>query len=124
MWAGATSAKVVTPKKIYDMAAPVVLADAATITPDFNAGINFAVMLAGNRTLANPVSAKPGQSGVVRVVQDATGGRTLAFGTLWKFPGGAASGGVLSTTANAVDLIAYFVGNDGNVYASLSKAYA
>jgi hypothetical protein len=89
---------------------------------DFNAGINFSVTLAGNRTLGNPVNAKSGQSGVIRVIQDGTGGRTLAYGTSWRFPGG--SGGALSAGANAVDVVAYFVGNDGLVYATLAKGFA
>lgn len=124
LWEGASSARTVTPKRIYDMAAPQVLADATTITPDFNAGLNFVVTLSGSRTLANPSGAKPGQSGVVRVSQDATGGRTLTYGNAWRFPGGSASEGVLSSAAGAVDTIAYFVGNDGLVYATIAKGFA
>lgn len=87
--------------------AVVALADGATITPDFSAGNNFEVTLSGNRTLANPTNLVAGQSGVIKVAQDATGGRTLAFGSYWKF----ATGGVpsLTGTASAVDLIAYHV---------------
>lgn len=124
MWTGTSSAKTVTPRKIYDMAATQALADAPTIAVDFNAGINFSVTLAGNRTLANPVNAKSGQSGVIRVSQDGSGGRTLAYGTNWRFPGGSTSGGVLSAGANAIDVVAYFVGNDGLVYATLAKGFA
>lgn len=124
MWTGTSSAKTVTPRKIYDMAAPQVLADGATIAPDFNTGINFVVTLAGNRTLANPVNAKPGQSGVIRVIQDATGGRALAYGANWRFPGGVTAAGSLSAAANASDILAYFVGNDGLVYATLAKGFA
>lgn len=124
MWTGTSSVKVVTPKKVFDMASPQTLTDAATVTPDFNAGINFVWTIGGNRTLANPTNAKAGQSGVIRIVQDATGSRTLSYGTNWRFPGGSATGGVLSTAANSVDIIAYFVGLDGNIYATLSKAFA
>jgi hypothetical protein len=87
----------------------VTLSDAATITPDLANGNHFTVTLGGNRTLANPtyLGSANGQSGVIIVKQDATGGRTLAFGSNWKFPGGTAP--TLTTTANAVDLLAYHV---------------
>lgn len=83
------------------------LTDGATITPNFGAANNFTVTLGGNRTLANPTSVEPGQSGVIFVVQDATGSRTLAYGSAWDWPNGAAPS--LTTTANAVDVIVYTV---------------
>ena len=64
------------------------LTDGATIAPDFSAGNNFSVTLGGNRTLANPTNAVAGQGGVICITQDATGGRTLAFGSNYKFPSG------------------------------------
>lgn len=124
MWAGTSSAKTITPKKIFDAAKFQTLTDGATITPDFGVGLNFKVTLGGNRTLANPSNAKEGQSGVIRVIQDATGSRTLAFGNNWRFPGGAAIGGAISAAASAIDVISYIVGEDGKVYATLSKAFA
>ena len=87
--------------------AVVVLTDNATITPDFTTGNNFSVELGGNRTLANPSNLTAGQSGVIVVTQDGTGSRTLAFGSYWKFAGGTAP--TLTTTASAVDVIAYYV---------------
>jgi len=83
------------------------LTDGATITPDFSSNNNFTVTLGGNRTLANATSATPGQSGVIFIVQDGTGSRTLSFGLAYKFPANSAP--TLSTTANAVDAIAYTV---------------
>lgn len=124
MWTGTSSTKVVTPKKILDAAAPQTLTDGATVTPDFNAGFNFEWTIGGNQTLANPSNTKSGQSGTIKIVQDATGSRVISYGNNWRFPGGAATGGVLSTAANAVDLIAYTVGTDGKIYATLSKAFA
>ncbi len=103
--------------------AEVSLADAATITPDLGEGFNFAVTLAGNRTLANPTNASSGQSGGIIVAQDATGGRTLAFGNKWKFEGGAAVGGVLSTVAGSVDVITYYVRANGTILAALVKDF-
>lgn len=87
--------------------AVVALTDGATITPDFAAGNNFSVTLGGSRTLANPTNIVAGQSGVIAVTQDGTGSRTLAFGGYWKFSSGTAP--TLTSTASAVDLIAYYV---------------
>lgn len=121
VWTGTSTAKYATPKALFDAAIPQTLTDGATITPDFGVGINFTVTIAGNRTLANPNNQKAGQSGIIRVVQDATGSRTLAYGANWKFAGGAP---VLSTTANAVDIISYFVHASGTIYGTLGKAFA
>jgi len=87
--------------------AVVALTDGATITPDFAAGNNYSITLGGNRTLANPTNIVAGQSGVITVTQDGTGGRTLAFGSYFKFAAGAAP--TLTTTAAAVDDLAYYV---------------
>lgn len=120
-WAGDENGKFISPRRMFTLAAEVALADGATITPDFDTGINFAVTLGGNRTLANPTNAKSGQSGVIFVTQDGTGSRSLTYGTNWKFPGGTPT---LSTAAGAVDLISYFVRANGTIAATLSKALA
>jgi len=83
------------------------LTDGATITPDFSAANNFSVTLAGNRTLANPTGLIAGQSGVITITQDATGSRTLAYGSYWDFAGGTAP--TLSTAASAQDVLVFFV---------------
>jgi len=83
------------------------LSDGATITPDFAVNNSFTVTLGGNRTLANPTNLVAGQSGVFIINQDGTGGRTLAYGSNYDFGGGTAP--TLTTTANAQDMIAYFV---------------
>ena len=86
----------------------VALTDAATIAVDLSLGNNFSVTLAGNRTLGDPTNVTAGQSGVIVVTQDGTGSRTLAYaGTKWKFAGGTAP--TLTTTASAVDVLAYYV---------------
>lgn len=93
------------------------LTDGATITPNFALGNNFSVTLAGNRTLANPTNLTAGQHGVIVITQDATGSRTLAYGANWKFPGGTAPS--LTTTANAVDVLAYYVESAARITARL-----
>lgn len=93
------------------------LTDGATITPNMNNANNFSVTLGGNRTLANPTNLTAGQSGVIVVTQDGTGSRTLAYGSNWKFPGGTAP--TLTTTANAVDVLAYYVESASRITARL-----
>jgi hypothetical protein len=87
--------------------APLALTDGATITPNFALRNNFSVTLGGNRTLANPGNITVGQSGIIYISQDATGSRTLSYGTYWKFPSGVAP--TLTATANATDALVYFV---------------
>jgi hypothetical protein len=93
------------------------LTDGATITPDFAVANNFSVTLGGNRTLANPTNLTAGQSGVIVITQDGTGSRTLAYGSNFKFPGGTAP--TLTTTAAAVDVLAYYVESASRITARL-----
>ena len=93
------------------------LTDAATITPDFAVANNFSVTLGGNRTLANPSNLAAGQSGVIVITQDGTGSRTLAFGSYWKFASGTVP--TLTTTAFAVNVLAYYVESSTRITACL-----
>lgn len=95
----------------------VALTDGATITPDFSLGNNFSVTLGGNRTLANPTNLVAGQSGVIVITQDGTGSRTLAYGSYFKFAAGTAPS--LTTTASAVDVLAYYVESSTRITARL-----
>ena len=95
------------------------LTDGATITPNFNTANNFEVTLGGNRVLANPTNQTAGQSGFIRLVQDATGGRTLTFGSNWKFENGVAPS--LTTTSNAVDVLVYLVESASRITTKLLK---
>jgi hypothetical protein len=94
------------------------LTDAASIASNFDTAQNFAVTLGGNRTLANPSNIDPGQTGSIFVVQDGTGGRTLSFGSYWKFAGGTAP--TMSTGAAAVDRIDYVVQTSTAIHAVAS----
>ena len=86
---------------------PVALTDAATVAVDLSLGNNFTLTLAGNRTLGAPTNVTAGQSGVIVVTQDSTGSRTLAYNSVYKFAAGTAP--TLTTTASAVDILAYYV---------------
>lgn len=81
------------------------MTDGATITPtgDKNA---MQVTLGGNRTIANMTTITAGAAYVFKIIQDATGSRTVSWGSAYDFPGGTAP--TLSTAANAVDVISGF----------------
>jgi hypothetical protein len=64
-----------------------VLTDATTIAMDLSLANNFELVLGGNRILGTPTNIIEGQSGVIDIYQDITGGRTLAFSWAWNFPG-------------------------------------
>jgi hypothetical protein len=96
---------------------PVALTDASSIATDLSLGNNFSVTLGGNRTLANPTNIVAGQSGIIVITQDGTGSRTLAYGSYFKFPAGTAP--TLTTTASAVDVLAYYVESSTRITARL-----
>lgn len=81
------------------------LTDAASIAVDFLTGNNFMVTLEDNRTLAAPSNATAGQTGLIYIAQDGTGNRTLGYNTVYKFVSGSVP--VLTTTANAMDMLVY-----------------
>lgn len=76
--------------------------------------------LGGNRTLGNPTNPKIGQAGYIRVAQDATGSRTLAYSSFWKFAGNTTP--TLSTTASSEDILFYQVLSNTRIFGSLAKA--
>ena len=98
------------------------LTDGATITPDFATSCNFTVTLGGNRALANPSNPVAGQSGSICIAQDATGSRTLTWGTSWEFPAGTAP--TLTTTASAVDRVDYIVRSSTSIQAVFTGNYS
>ena len=98
------------------------LTDGTTITPDFSANTTFTVTLGGNRTMANPTSPAPGQTGSIFIVQDATGSRTLSWGSYWDFAGGTAP--TLTTAANAVDRVDYIVRSTTSIQAVWTGNYS
>ena len=122
--ADVTSLGEITPSDTIDGSlAPTIttLTDGATITPNFNDSCNFVVTLTDNRTITNPTNLVAGQSGSIFIVQDATGGHTLAWGTYWKFSGGTVP--TLSTTANAVDRVDYIIKSSTEVHAVFTGDY-
>lgn len=84
----------------------VVSAATGTVTPDASASNNFDYTLTGNLTIANPTNLTAGMVLNFRLKQDATGGRTIAFGTKFKWPGGTVPTWV--TTASAINFFSAY----------------
>ena len=89
------------------------MTDAATIYPEFTSNNNFSVTLGGSRTIANPNTPVPGQTGLFYLQQDGTGSRVVSWGSSYRFSGNIAP--TLSTSANTVDVIAYAVKNTTSI---------
>ena len=84
-----------------------------SVTLDFAANQNFVLTMTGNVTLANPTTEQVGQSGIIVLIQDGTGSRTLAVGDQYFGAGGEVP--EISTAANAIDVIPYFVQASGKI---------
>ena len=117
-----TASKIISTDLMGDAADEVTLTDAATITVDGSTFINAVVTLAGNRTLGTMSNAVVNRTGRIRVIQDATGSRTLAYHADYEFAGGSAP--VLSTAAASQDLLYYDVIASGRIVISAIKAIA
>jgi len=89
------------------------LTDGATINWNTQTQQVATVTLAGNRTMAAPTNLLNGAFYAIEVVQDATGNRTLAWNSVFKWVGGTVP--TLSTAANSRD---YFIfrTNGTNLY--------
>lgn len=99
------------------------LTDAASIAVDASVYSNFRVVLGGSRTLANPTGLFNGQQLFFRIKQDATGNRTLNYGSMYKFPGGTLP--VLSTGANALDVLScQYDSTDNSLVCIVNKGFA
>ena len=82
------------------------LSDGANISWNTALGAYATVTLAGNRTLNNPSNVVAGGMYKIFVKQDGTGGRTLAFGANFKFPGAIVP--TISTGISAVDILEFW----------------
>jgi hypothetical protein len=100
-----TAGKVVTTDMLNLSGAYVTLADGATISWDHSTGINFQVTLGGNRTLANPTNPVIGRSGILQVIEPATGSCTISFGNGYFFDSDVAP--VISTGNNKINFLYY-----------------
>lgn len=97
------------------------LTDQASIAWNTALGAFATLTIGGNRTLANPTNLTAGASYALKITQDGTGSRTLAYGSAFKWAGGSVP--VLSTAIGAVDVLTCI--SDGvNVFSVLQKGWA
>jgi len=96
----------------------VALTSGTSVTLDISQGSVFTITLAHNIstfTWSNPASGTNDVSAfVLKVTQDGTGGRTIAFPAAVDFAGGTAP--TLSTGAADVDVFVFFTVNGGTTY--------
>ena len=83
--------------------------------PDMSQYTNFVWTLTGNLTLTDPTDETAGQSGVFVFIQDGTGSRTLTHSVNEYFTAGGTAI-TLSTAANSIDVVPYFVQADGKIH--------
>ncbi len=96
------------------------LTDAATIAWNLNTQQKAKVTLGANRTLGAPTNMVNGGEYSLIVVQDGTGGRTLAYNAVFKWSGGAP---VLSTAIGAIDVL-FFESDGTNMYGTYQLNYS
>lgn len=122
-WRENVADKLLNPNAVWSSMSETTLTDGATISWDMQTGFDFIVTLGGNRTLANPTNTKVGQKGRLIIQQDATGSRTVTWGSHYKFANGTKP--TLSTSANAVDVLYYDVRSSTYIIVSLAgRAFA
>lgn len=101
--------------------ATATLTDGANIAWNLQTQQTAKVTLGGNRTLDAPTNMVDGFTYILRVIQDGTGTRTLAYASAYKFPGG--TDPVLSTAAGAVDILT-FVSDGTSMYGVAQKNFS
>lgn len=80
LWQAATGAKAIMAEDLETASAAQSLTDGATVSFDWNSGINRDLTIAGNRTLGNPSNGQPGTWRTVWVRGNDGTPRTLSFG--------------------------------------------
>jgi hypothetical protein len=103
---------------------PVALTiSAGSVALDASASNDFTLTANANFTLSNPTNLLAGQTINIWVTQDATGSRTITWGSQYQAAGGTSSL-VLSTTAGAKDLISCVSDTTTTLTCALLKAVA
>ena len=111
--------KLVDAAGIYSANAPVVSSGSGAWEIDLAEGRVFKRTLTDNLTLSNPVNQVPGQSGMIILKQDGTGGHTISYGSDWTTPPVAE----ISPEANVTTLLSYYVDSVGEIYLTISEGY-
>ena len=119
---GADNSRAVVPSTLHNtLYNTQTLTDGTNIAWDLSLGAFAEVTLTDNRILDNPTNLINGASYILLVKQDGVGGRTLSFGSAYKFPDGTAP--TLSTDPNAVDIIA-FLSDGTSLYGTIQKNFS
>ena len=115
-----TSAKLLSMRKVHDALSFVTLDSNGSAQFDLDnsgvmSGINYTFTLNKNMTLINPTGEADhlGRTGLIWVKQDASGGRTLSWGSSWYFDIGTAP--VVDDGANAESVFAYAILEDNKI---------
>jgi hypothetical protein len=119
----ATSVGATTPASgrfTFTRSAVVALTPGTTVATDVSLGDLFTLAIAQNTTLSNPTNLTAGRTWTVRVQQDAGGNRTLAYGSNYKFFGS----NVLSTSANAIDVLTFISYNGTEIIGTVNRGAA
>jgi len=113
-----------TTDRVWDAAVPVNLGNlSGLVSLNFGNFLNARATMAGAVTFNAIPGLKQGQTAVLELVQDATGGRTLSLNSAYFVAGG--SGGLsLSTAPNARDVITLYGLSTGKVLVSLVSKLA
>lgn len=97
------------------------LVDGATVDWDHALGAAAKLTLGGNRTIANPTNVRDGATAVLEIIQDATGSRTVSWGSDFRWPGDTPP--TLSVAASRRDLISFYV-SGGKLYGTAVTNFA
>ena len=97
--------------KRYKLTMPSAITAASTTNIDLSTGNVFTINLGSNITTLNLTNPAIGTY-LIKLVQDATGARTISFPAAWKWAGGIAP--TLTTTANKLDIVTLVY--DGTTY--------
>lgn len=98
--------KAPTAKSLSDAVAWVSLTDQASVALNLNSGVNFELLIGGNRALSTPTNATAGQSGFIEVTQNGTGGWDLTPSAAYTVAGGSLN---LNKSPGGVTLLGYVV---------------
>src|SRR6188508_1414435 len=112
--ANSAPTKMLTPGAAWSAAASVNLPDAASVAPDFGAGLDFQWLpSSATGTINNPTNTKQGQKGVIYILQNG-GFNITTWGSAYKFAGGVKP--VMTAAAGACDILSYVVYSSTQIY--------
>ena len=102
---------------------PAALTDAAAVAVDASASNNFKLILGQASTaLANPTNLTDGMTLNFAIKQDATGGRGISFGSMYRFSGGTTP--ALSTAPSAISVLSFYYDADSATLSNIGSTIA